>query len=449
MRRRQLHALRRARLWYMVAALAISTVAAWFIHEYERSRTMPAVAVRGLTPPAAQSGIAADPVASATPLGGEFLRLTPSPEDDMRPGATTPDGNRAQQMSGQHLWLSPEEIAGLPTAGLAWEQLQAIVQEAPQTPDIYDKDDDGDVTVLARALSYGRTGRAANREAVLEALQAIMNQELNPARVSILAVARNLPGYVIAADIVELWRDERLNREFQAWLRLIRDTEFSGDGGSFTIARCHETRPNNFGTHCGAARLAIALYLQDEREVQRAATVFHGWLGNREAYAGFIYGRLNWQADPERPVAINPPDAVKNGQLVDGALPEEMRRGGDFRWPPKRTGYAWEALQGAIVQAELLARAGYPAWEWQERALLRAVTFLYDLGWEANGDDLWQPWLINYAYGSDFPVTSPARPGKNMGWTDWTHGAERAAHDAAGSMVQDEEAGSDMSGEIE
>ncbi len=329
------------------------------------------------------------------------------------------------------LWLSHEEAALLPTEGAAWNQLHSVANESAlrqEEPDLYDKDDDADVRVLASALVYARIGDPTYRSAVLDSIEAVIDLEFNPGRTSILSVARNLPAYVIAADLVNLAQDETLDNRFRSWLRELSEIEFSGDGGAHTIGSCHETRPNNFGSHCGAARVAIAMYLGDEREVERAATVFHGWLGNREVYSGFEYGRLTWQADPEEPVGINPPGATKNGHAIAGALPEEMRRGNsDFRWPPRRTGYAWEALQGAIVQAELLSRAGYPTWEWEDQALLRAVEFLHELGWEANGDDAWQPWLINYAYGADFPAAMPARPGKNMGWTDWTHGPARAA----------------------
>jgi hypothetical protein len=100
-----------------------------------------------------------------------------------------------------------------------------------------------------------------------------------------------------------------------------------------------------------------------------------------------------------------------------------MRRAGRFRWPPRDTGYPWEGLQGAIVLAELLSRAGYPAWDWEEQALLRAVEFLYEIGWPAEGDDEWQIWLINHAYGTNFPAETATNPGKNMGWTDWTFGS--------------------------
>ena len=112
---------------------------------------------------------------------------------------------------------------------------------------------------------------------------------------------------------------------------------------------------------------------------------------------------------------------MKDGHSIDGALPEEMRRGGDFQWPPAQTGYAWEGLQGAIVQAEILHRAGYDTWQWEDQALLRAVEFLESIGWSADGDDRWQIWLINYAYGTSFSTQTAVSPGKNMGWTDWSH----------------------------
>jgi hypothetical protein len=163
------------------------------------------------------------------------------------------------------------------------------------------------------------------------------------------------------------------------------------------------------------------VYLKDRKEIQRTARVFRGWLGDRTAHAGFKYGELDWQGNPQRPVGINPKGATRNGQNVDGVLPDDMRRGGPLRFPPGKTKYVWEALQGAIVQAEILYRAGYDTWEWEDRAILRAVEFLYRIGWKAEGDDTWQIWLVNRRYGTSLPTSDKARPGKNMGWTDWTH----------------------------
>ena len=155
----------------------------------------------------------------------------------------------------------------------------------------------------------------------------------------------------------------------------------------------------------------------------RTAQVFRGWLGDRSAYAGFTYGDLSWQCDPAHPVGINATGCTKNGVDIGGSLPEEMRRGGTFAWPPTFTGYAWEALQGAVLQADLLRTAGYDAWNWSDKALLRAVRFLYGrAGWAADGDDTWQPWLIDRRYGTSYRTAPPARTGKNFGYTDWLTG---------------------------
>jgi hypothetical protein len=106
-----------------------------------------------------------------------------------------------------------------------------------------------------------------------------------------------------------------------------------------------------------------------------------------------------------------------------------MRRGCRLRFPPCATLYPWEALQGAVVQAEILSRQGYDSWNWQHRGLLRAANFLFALdrryprsGWWAPRGNAWIPWLLNRRYGTHFPAHAPARAGKGMGYTDWTAG---------------------------
>jgi hypothetical protein len=311
----------------------------------------------------------------------------------------------------------------LPTSGVAWDHLKAAADQDPGRPNLSNQDQDSNVYVLAKALVYARTGERAYRDEVIENLMTAIGTEDGGLT---LALGRELVAYVIAADLVNLPAEPDKDQRFRVWLRHTLTETLDGS----TLQSTHENRPNNWGTHAGASRAAVALYLGDADELERTAQVFKGWLGDRNAYAGFIYGKLSWQADRRKPVGINPKGAMKEGHSIDGALPEEMRRGGKFRWPPKKTGYAWGALQGALVQAEILHRAGYLTWEWEDKALLRAAQFLYGLGWEPDGDDEWQPWLVNYAYGTAFPATTPARPGKNMAWTDWTHSAHRAAYRA-------------------
>jgi PKD repeat protein len=313
----------------------------------------------------------------------------------------------------QGIWTSAREMTALPTSGRAWENLLSAANRSTSAPNIADQTDDTSVNVLAKALVYARTGNESYRTQVIEACRNAIGTESGGRT---LALGRNLIGYVVAADLVGL--PEPLETSFRAWLRHCLTVKLEDR----TLVSTHEKRPNNWGTHAGASRAAIAAYLGDTAELARCAQVFRGWLGDRGAYAGFSYDDLSWQADASRPVGINPRGATKNGVSIDGVLPDDQRRGGSFTWPPPREDYVWEALQGALAQAVILDRAGYDCWEWSDQALLRAMTWLHtQCNFPADGDDTWQPHVINHFYGSDFPAPTPSRPGKNVGWTDWTH----------------------------
>lgn len=153
----------------------------------------------------------------------------------------------------------------------------------------------------------------------------------------------------------------------------------------------------------------------------RALEVFQGWLGDRKIYAGFQYGALDWQSDPQHPVGINPPGAMIQGHSVDGVLPDDQRRSGKFVWPPPKENYVWEALQGAVVQAHIASRFGFGAWAWSSKAILRALFWLHDVcKFPATGDDLGTVWLANYHLGTSFPTKSPTTAAKNVTALDWT-----------------------------
>jgi hypothetical protein len=327
------------------------------------------------------------------------------------------------------IWISTEEISRTLASGEAWEELKQAADDDLGTPDLSEGKNDHDVKTLAVALVYARIGGEGYRSKAAEAIMAAIGTEDGG---ETLELSRNLPSYVIAADLIDFKNYDAGNEEkFREWLSAVRTEDLS----DHCLISTHENRPNNWGTNAGAARIAIALYLDDRTDLERAAQVFKGWLGDRDTYRGFNYDDSDgsWQVDETNPVGINPAGALKKSFRIDGALPEEMRRGGKFHWPPCQSIYPWGALQGALMQAELLHRAGYDAWEWSDRAMLRAARFLYDLdhelpnqGWWATDDDKWTVWLINYTYGTNFPTETKVRTGKNMGWTDWTHARIRS-----------------------
>jgi len=317
------------------------------------------------------------------------------------------------------IWISPSEIAQLPMKGEAWDAVLSASRESTSSPQISDQNDPTNVRVMAKALVYVRTGDERLREEVIAACRAAIGTERGGRT---LALGRELAAYIIAADLVELPSAD--DTAFRSWLRTLPDLELENK----TLVSTHEVRPNNWGTHAGASRLALAVYLGDGDELARAAKVFRGWLGDRDGYAGFKYGDTSWQADASRPIGINPVGASRDGHSLDGVLPDDQRRGGSYEWPAPRENYVWEALQGALAQAVILDRAGYQdVWSWQDQALLRAVRWLNEVNdYPAEGDDSWQPHVVNYFYQTDFPAPVPSRPGKNVGFTDWTHGAGRA-----------------------
>jgi len=319
------------------------------------------------------------------------------------------------------IWIGTGEIAQLSTTSEAWTNLLAAADNSCGLVDLSDQEQSTNVCIFAKALVFARTGISTYRDEVVAALKQIVASGTYVGRA--LALGHELGTYVVAADLIELRTfDPPLDQLFRAKLLELRTTPTLAPDPA-NLIECNEKRPNNWGAYCGATRAAIAAYLGDTVDLARTAQVFKGYLGDRSAYAGFNFGGppddLTWQCDPTQPVGINPAGC---GDL-DGVLPDDQRRAGSYSWPPPRENHVYAALQGLIAQAVILHRAGYPVWDWQDRALLRAMQWLHDVnGYPAQGDDTWLPHIINRHYGTSFPAPLARSPGKNYGFSDWTHG---------------------------
>ena len=330
---------------------------------------------------------------------------------------------------GGDIWVTSQELEALPTEGAAWKNLVAGATTSTVNPDLSNQNDYTDVYTLAKALVYARTKDAKYANEVRQTLNNLVRN--HPLSTSVnwdwLGILRSLGSYVIAADLIDL---KNFDRSFDQniWRPWLSGARFAvTENGRGSVVSAQETRPNNFGTHASASRIAADLYLDDQKDLAQAIRVFKGWLGDRESYSGFKYGDLSWQADKKNPVGINPKGASIAGKNVDGVLPDDQRRGGSFSWPPPQENYVWEAMQGVVAAAEMLHRAGYPAFEWEDRAVLRAVQWLHSTtfsggkNYPAGGDDAWQVWIINKRYGTNYPQKVSVNPGKMVGWTDWSH----------------------------
>jgi hypothetical protein len=347
---------------------------------------------------------------AATPAPSNSNAATPRP-------TPTPSANPRPPSAGDYIIISAAELQARPTSGPLWAALKQAADSPEGRPNLADQNQNNNVLVLAKALVYARTGEAAYRNAVVANLKAVVGTEGH----TTLALGREIAAYALAADLVDLASaDPNFDSgTFRPWLRALLTRQIDGR----TLVNTHELRPNNWGTHASGSRAAIAAYLGDGAELARVATVFRGWLGERSAYAGFEYGDLDWQADPSKPVGINPPGATIKGHNVDGVIPDDQRRYGGFSWPPPCGNYPHEALDGTLLTAEILSRAGYPAYGWGSSALLRAQTWLHSIGCAPDGDNVWHLPLLDARYGTGFWNGAPTRPGKNFGWTDWLYGS--------------------------
>lgn len=323
------------------------------------------------------------------------------------------------------LWVTPDRLHHLARTAPAWTELNDWAEQA-KIVTLHRREENADVALLAATYVAIATDDSARRSELRAMVLDSMGTEIGPSRGNgdgeTLALARNLPGLLISAKLLGVVEQ---NVDFRAWAKELLDQRIGSQNRS--LRSTHEDRANNWGTHAGAARLILALLLDDQAEVLQVSRVFRGWLGERDAYSGFRYGALDWQANPNKPVGINPPGTTIRGHSVDGVLPEEQRRTGSFRWPPRQTDYNWEALQGAVLQAQLLSDHGFPAWSWGDRAILRTVRWLLtEADDPPKGDDLWILPLLDTAYGTtlsaDYIRTQGiTTPGKAIGFTRLTH----------------------------
>lgn len=179
---------------------------------------------------------------------------------------------------------------------------------------------------------------------------------------------------------------------------------------------------NNWGTMARAAMVSIDLYLGNDAGLQQVANAHRAFLGENVPNS-LKYTDTKWHASSSK-AGINRRGATISGRNVDGVLPEDQRRTGEpSSSAPERGSYPWEGLQGALVTGAMLDRAGIVDIDAGDKALTRAFAWLYDVNDNApEGDDEWQPWVLNKLAGTRFAADTGTSPGKNMGWTDWTHG---------------------------
>ncbi|MFZ6004404.1 MAG: hypothetical protein ACOYXM_10785 [Actinomycetota bacterium] len=363
--------------------------------------------------------------------------------------AVSSDGTQTPETSSSapveppgRIWVDPDHLMSRPVEGRAWQRLKARADSDLGEADIADQDSDHDIDTLAVALVAARTQDPAYfakaRAALMDVIGTDENRdrdcEVGPDRARALSLGRNLPSYVIAADLIGLRPDADPRSEgsrFAAWVDTVRfkpNCPNVRDGEPLNLSEEHDSSGSNGSAMAGAARIAAAAYLGDDDELDAAWDTYRRYSGDRSVGPDLTFNEpgLSWAADEDEPVAINPAGSTKDGHRIDGAIINDIGRGDAFDWPPEHTQYHWEGTAGYYVQAQLLDRAGYDSWNVSDDAPRRVMEFNRSLA-EELGDEWWDhtdwaKYLANFVYGLDLPISGPADEGKNMAWTDWLFG---------------------------
>lgn len=386
----------------------------------------------------------------------------------------------------RNIWISQAELQSKPMSGLAWRTVDSIAHAnwGSQTlgniqPSLNNQDSKHAAKCVAGAIYYARkandplsdaaTIRDKVRDAILEAKRTMdEDAEYNQAVDTVLmldatrtlGVGRQLAGYVIAADLIDLAGLDPLSDStiFKPWLSAITTQEFANSNSRFgkTIVRTHEST-NQWGLEIAASRTAIAAYLGNNALLARCDSFFKAHTNQSYFPSGSVWffpdTTVAWQGGDyfsKRPyqstwvctdttswLTISPnclkTDAQGDTLTIDGAIVTQLSRIGSggpasaFAFPLDSEGinYQWTALQQLFVQAEILYRAGYNAYAWGSNALKRCMDVMVRAGWTGSFDNpqaRMVPWMANHRYGTAYPTSEELKhPSWQMGWTDFTH----------------------------
>jgi hypothetical protein len=311
----------------------------------------------------------------------------------------------------------------LPMSGDAWAQVAADATGAWPPLDVSNQDSKHARLVFAGALYAVRTGDPVIRERVVGSLQALASGPRYP---DMLALARQLSGFVMAADLIG-YRDPA----FVAWVEAAR-TRFVDDHARWTTL--HFTAGNttgNWGTWALASLTAADLYLGDAAGISRDWAIFAGY---GVPYAsGWVDGPFIKTAAWDQDWSSVPTDGTRQlpiGIDVDGTLVEDAARSSGASLDETGAKYSYESVRAITTTALLFRQAGFDVAGVTDGQLRRMVEWLRATPYPDSIDgtlwgflryDLssWARFALNDILGTSYPTNSPTNNDRHIGYGDW------------------------------
>lgn len=348
------------------------------------------------------------------------------------------------------IWINASEIAQLPMAGDAWNDILMAATQTCPVPDLFDQGDDAEECVLAKAIVSTRLLAAGGFDATAMAMRADvllgigqMMDESNWCENDFcepcgsggcttrrtLALGRNLGAYLAAAELIGIGPGDVPSRaDLIAFLdgtddpldpeeiRIgVLDYQWIDNGTAAspttrrTLRQTHDERPNNWGGQACASLAAAAILRENASELLQVYQVALGWVGDCQngdcSHFVFDPEASDWTCDQSAPsYGINEAaclvDVSQTGtpDLMDlsGVQVDDMRRGGPFPAGCDASPRAcvadvhiWEGLQGRFTCAWILRRQGLDVFSAAQEALRRAYEFQHRWIWQIGSTTGW------------------------------------------------------------
>ena len=167
-----------------------------------------------------------------------------------------------------YMIISRDSLMALPTSGTAWNTIKSKA-DASVSPDLCYQGNNADINALAAGIVYARTGDTAYRTKVINLINAMKATQKDGCHNAVLAMGRQLGGYVMAADFAG-YRDA----SFTNWLNGIIDRNIGGHGRWFNLRFTAYDSASNWGIHALASTTTADIYLNRTTDIEKDWQVF-------------------------------------------------------------------------------------------------------------------------------------------------------------------------------
>jgi len=334
--------------------------------------------------------------------------------------------------SPDYLLIRRTDLMAKPTSGAGWTFLKSQADAAWEAPNLATLNTKTPAMVMAAALVYARTGEVSYRDKVVAAIMKVPGTE-NTAK-DVLPFARNVFGYVVAADLVGLPLDTVTNngQSWRSFLESARTKQFPGNTRWISLEKTSGDSASNWNAYALSSHLAISVALGDTAAIDRDVAIYRRFLGDTTspwpAFAptsGYTWNNngRSWDMSPTLQRGINPdkPGDARSGAIILDALRHTtLPSVGCCKLDLAGRAYIEESLDALLAINMVLKARGTDFTDAQNQALKRAYAFLARSGGPSGySNGRYLALAMNNLYGTGYPTTAGDSVARHLGFGGW------------------------------